>query len=157
MIQIPHHIQLNKIRILFNSLPLHTHIYPYTSVYRCIPCIHSTVYHLHLPLKLDYHTMHKRIQACIRTTAYASTHSQAPDHGRAMPGKARKSADTGRSSTRLIWYKPHHLQPKPPKKSPPQQLVMTNIPKSFPRNFSKPLDNHVRDVLYYMRRHGKMP
>lgn len=66
MVQIQHHIQLNKIRILFNSLPFYMHIYPYTYAYHCIPCIHSTAYHLHLPLKPDYHTMHKRIQARIR-------------------------------------------------------------------------------------------
>ena len=111
MVQIPHDSQLNKIRILFNSPSLYTHIYPYTTAHHCIPCIHRTAYPLHLPLKPGYHTMHKRIQARIRTTAYTVPHSQAPDHGRAVPGKARKSADTGRSSTRLIWYKPQFLYP----------------------------------------------
>ena len=104
--------QLNKIRILFNSLPFHTHIYTYTTVYHCIPCIHRTAYPLHLPLKPDYHTMHKRIQARICPTAYTSTHSQAPEHGRTMQGKARKSADIGRSSTRYIWYISPSLLPK---------------------------------------------
>ena len=88
--------QLNKIRILFNSPSLYTHIYPYTSVYHCIPCIHSTVYHLHLPLKPDYHTIYKRVQARIRTTVYA-----APTHKRritdapwqAKPEKLRIQGD----------------------------------------------------------------
>ena len=70
MVQIPHHSQLNKIRILFNSPSLYTHIYPYTTVYHCISCIYITVYHLHLPLRQDYHAMHKRIQARICTTVY---------------------------------------------------------------------------------------
>ena len=82
--------QLNKIRILFNSQSLYTHIYTYTTAYHCILCIHSTAYPLHLPLKPDYHTMHKRIQARIHRTAYTRTHSQAPENGRTMPGKARK-------------------------------------------------------------------
>ena len=82
--------QLNKIRILFNSPSLYTHIYPYTTVYHCIPCIHITVYPRHLPLKPDYHTIHKRVQARIHRTAYTSTHSQAPERGRTMQGKAQK-------------------------------------------------------------------
>ena len=109
MVQILHDSQLNKIRILFNSSSLYTSIYTYTTAYHCIPCIHSTVYHLHLPLKPDYHTMHKRIQARICSTVYAAPHSQAPERGCTMPGKARKNADIGRSSTRLIWYKPQFL------------------------------------------------
>ena len=92
--------QLNKIRILFNSPSLYTHIYPYTSVYHCIPCIHSTVYPLHLPLRPDHHTMHKRIQARIRTSVYA-----APTHKRrsadapcqAKPEKVRIWGDPLRS------------------------------------------------------------
>ena len=112
MVQIPHDSQLNKIRILFNSLSLYTHIYPYTTAYHCISCIHSTAYHIHLPLKPDYHTMHKRVQA--HTSAHMllcihQYHLTSGDHGcdqaEIMQGKARKSADTGRSSTRLIWYK----------------------------------------------------
>lgn len=104
--------QLNKIRILFNSPSLYTNTYTYTTVYHCIPCIHNTAYPIHLPLRPDYHTMHKRIQARIHRTAYTRTHSQAPENGRTMPGKARKSADTGRSSTRLIWYISPSLLPK---------------------------------------------
>ena len=77
--------QLNKIRILFNSQSLYTSIYTYTTAYHCILCLYITVYHLHLPLQPDYHTMHKRIQA--RTSAYTihcicRAHSQAPERGR---------------------------------------------------------------------------
>ena len=95
--------QLNKIRILFNSPSLYTSIYTYTTAYHCIPCIHITVYPLHLLLKPDYHTMHKR--------AYAPLYTPVPPHKRrstdaSCKEKPRKSADTGRSSTRLIWYKP---------------------------------------------------
>ena len=104
--------QLNKIRILFNSQSLYTHIYPYTTVYHCISCIYKAAYPLHLPLRPDYHTVHKRIQARIRPTVYTSTHSQVPEHGRTMQGKARKSADTGRSFTRYIWYISPSLLPK---------------------------------------------
>lgn len=78
--------QLNKIRILFNSLHLYTHIYTYTTVYHCIPCIYITVYPIHLLLKPDYHTIYKSIQARICTFVYASTNSQDPDHGWAMQG-----------------------------------------------------------------------
>ena len=109
MVQIQHHIQLNKIRILFNSPSLYTNIYTYTTVYQCILCIYRAVAYLHLPLKPGCHTIYKRIQARTCSTVYAVPHSQAPERGHAMPGKARKSADTGRSSTRLIWYKSHHL------------------------------------------------
>ena len=104
--------RLNKIRILFNSTSLYTNIYTYTTVYHCIPCIHSTAYPIHLPLKPDYHTMHKRIQARIHRTAYAApTHKRRSTDGD-MPDHARKSADTGRSSTRLIWYISPSLLPK---------------------------------------------
>ena len=103
--------QLNKIRILFNSPSLYTHIYPYTTAYHCISCIHSAAYPIHLPLKSDYHTIYKRVQARTCSTVYVVPHSQAQERGRTMPGKARKSADMGRSSTRLIWYKPQFLYP----------------------------------------------
>ena len=96
--------QLNKIRILFNSLPLHTHIYPYTTVYHCIPCIHRTAYPIHLPLKQDYYTIYKRVQARIRTTVYIGVSCYCT----IMP---EKNADIGRSSTRLIWYKPQFFYP----------------------------------------------
>ena len=101
MVQISPVPQLNKIRILFNSPSLYTHIYPYTTVYHCIPCIHSTAYPLHLPLKPDYHTMHKRIQA--HTSAHTlhrirPLYTPAPTHKRRsadvlcqiMHGKAQK-------------------------------------------------------------------
>ena len=109
--------QLNKIRILFNSPSLYTHIYPYTTVYQCISCIYKAAYPLHLPLRPDYHTIYKRIQARIRSTVYARCIHQHPltsagartHYARSCPAKPRQSADTGRSSTRLIWYKIHHL------------------------------------------------
>ena len=104
--------QLNKIRILFNSLSFYTIIYTYTTAYHCILCIHSTVYPLHLPLKPDYHTRYKRIQARICTTVYTSTNSQAQEHRRTMQGKARKSVDIGLSYTRYIWYISPSLLPK---------------------------------------------
>ena len=105
MVQIPHDSQLNKIRILFNSPSLYTNTYTYISVYHCIPCIHSSAYQLHLSLKPDCYTIYKRAYAPL----YTPCHSQAPEHGRDMPGKTRKSADTGRHSTRYIWYKIHHF------------------------------------------------
>ena len=97
--------QLNKIRILFNSPSLYTHIYPYTSVYHCIPCIHRTAYPIHLPLRPDHHTMHKRVQAHTSAHTHHCIHraySQAPERGRAMPGKARKKCGYG-----AILYAPY--------------------------------------------------
>ena len=91
MVQIPHDSQLNKIRILFNSQSLYTSIYTYTTAYHCILCIHSTVYHLHLPLKPDYHTIYKRAYAPLyMPAAYTSTHSQAQDHGRRYARQCQK-------------------------------------------------------------------
>ena len=90
MVQIPHDFQLNKIRILFNSLLLYMHIYTYTYAYQCISCIHGTESHLHLSLKPDCYTIYKRIQARIRSTVYAAPHSQAPERELDMPGKAPK-------------------------------------------------------------------
>ena len=37
--------------------------------------------------------MHKRIQARIHRTAYTSTNSQAPEHGRTMQDHARQSPE----------------------------------------------------------------
>ena len=92
MIQIPHDSQLNKIRILFNSLSLYTHIYTYTTVYHCISCIYSTAYPLHLPLRPDYHTMRKRIQARICSTVYTSCiHQHTLTSAGAQTHYARKS------------------------------------------------------------------
>ena len=90
MVQIQHHIQLNKIRILFNSPSLYTNLYTYTTVYYCILCIYRAAAYLHLPLKPDYYTMHKRIQARIRPL-----YTPVPPHKRRSadalcPAKPRK-------------------------------------------------------------------
>ena len=111
--------QLNKIRILFNSPSFYTHIYPYTTAYHCISCIYKAVYPIHLPLRPDYHAMHKRIQARIRSTVYAVYTHKRRSTDEPCKAKPRKSADTGRSSTRLIWYKTPSSYPLRPKKSLP--------------------------------------
>ena len=95
--------QLNKIRILFNSPSFYTNIYTYTTVYHCIPCIHSAAYQLHLLLRPDYHTMHKRTQARIRPM-YTPVHThKRRSTDELCPEKPEKSADIGEPSTRHIW------------------------------------------------------
>ena len=56
--------------------------------------MHITVYHAYAALHTTASTTQARllyhIQARIRSTVYAAPHTQAPEHGRAMPDKASK-------------------------------------------------------------------
>ena len=93
MIQIQHGFQLNKIRILFNSLPPYTHIYTYIHAYHCISCIHSTAYRLHLPCCRACYAMHRRVHRAAHALHHTSRAPTAPRHRRIMPDIMRIQGD----------------------------------------------------------------